>query len=58
MNSIKNNIYYPGQILTVGSHYIKIIKYLTNGGFAQIYKVEYINSNSNISRETQTATTF
>ena len=35
-----NNLYRPGQTLTVGSHQATILSYLTSGGFAQVYKVE------------------
>ncbi|KAK5780835.1 serine/threonine protein kinase PRK1 PWA37_003492 [Arxiozyma heterogenica] len=51
MNQPQINQYREGQILTVGSHKAKIIKYLTSGGFAQIYvaeispKDEYTGSN-------------
>ncbi|SMN18764.1 similar to Saccharomyces cerevisiae YIL095W PRK1 Protein serine/threonine kinase [Maudiozyma saulgeensis] len=51
MNQPQIPLYQPNQTLTVGSHQIKIIKYLTSGGFAQVYKVEfspidpYINTN-------------
>ncbi|CCK68208.1 serine/threonine protein kinase PRK1 KNAG_0A05430 [Huiozyma naganishii CBS 8797] len=43
--------YPPGFVIKVGSHQAKILKYLTSGGFAQIYSVEispkdeYTNSN-------------
>ena len=40
MNQPKISQYPEGQILTVGSHKAKIIKYLTSGGFAQVYTVE------------------
>lgn len=40
MNQPQLPIYNQGTILTVGSHQVKVIKYLTSGGFAQIYKVE------------------
>ena len=40
MNQPNIPTYPPGTLLTVGSHYCKIIKYLTSGGFAQIYTTE------------------
>ncbi|CCF60204.1 hypothetical protein KAFR_0J01370 [Kazachstania africana CBS 2517] len=51
MNHPQIETFPSGQILTVGSHHAKVIKYLTSGGYAQVYKVEispsdpYINSN-------------
>ncbi|AJP39380.1 AHL_G0026480.mRNA.1.CDS.1 [Saccharomyces cerevisiae] len=40
MNAPQISLYEPGTILTVGSHHAKIIKYLTSGGFAQVYTAE------------------
>ncbi|CCF59743.1 hypothetical protein KAFR_0H03330 [Kazachstania africana CBS 2517] len=40
MNQPKIDTYHPGTILPVGSHQVRIIKYITSGGFAQIYTVE------------------
>ncbi|CAI4065534.1 hypothetical protein SUVZ_09G0740 [Saccharomyces uvarum] len=40
MNTPHISLYEPGTILTVGSHHAKIIKYLTSGGFAQVYSAE------------------
>lgn len=40
MNSPSINQYHPGTVLTVGSHQVRVIKYLTSGGFAQIYSAE------------------
>ena len=40
MSNTSNNLYKPGQTLTVGSHQATILSYLTSGGFAQVYKVE------------------
>ncbi|SMN22211.1 similar to Saccharomyces cerevisiae YIL095W PRK1 Protein serine/threonine kinase [Maudiozyma saulgeensis] len=40
MNQPQLDKYQPGTTLTVGSHSIRIIKYLTSGGFAQIYSCE------------------
>ncbi|CAB4252801.1 similar to Saccharomyces cerevisiae YIL095W PRK1 Protein serine/threonine kinase [Maudiozyma barnettii] len=40
MNQPQLDKYQPGTSLTVGSHSIRIIKYLTSGGFAQIYSCE------------------
>lgn len=40
MNTPQISLYEPGTILTVGSHHAKIIKYLTSGGFAQVYTAE------------------
>ena len=40
MNTPQISLYEPGTILTVGSHHAKIIKYLTSGGFAQVYSAE------------------
>lgn len=40
MNQPQVAQYPPGHILTVGAHQAKIIKYLTSGGFAQVYTVE------------------
>ncbi|CAD1779416.1 similar to Saccharomyces cerevisiae YIL095W PRK1 Protein serine/threonine kinase [Maudiozyma barnettii] len=51
MNQPQIPLYQPNQTLTVGSHQVKVVRYLTSGGFAQVYKVEfspidpYINSN-------------
>ena len=51
MNAPQISLYEPGTILTVGSHHAKIIKYLTSGGFAQVYTAEisppdpYTNAN-------------
>ncbi|EJS43315.1 prk1p [Saccharomyces arboricola H-6] len=40
MNTPQISLYKPETILTVGSHHAKIIKYLTSGGFAQVYSAE------------------
>lgn len=40
MNQPEIGTYSPGVVLTVGSHHAKVIKYLTSGGFAQIYTAE------------------
>ncbi|CAI2037515.1 hypothetical protein SEUBUCD650_0I00830 [Saccharomyces eubayanus] len=40
MNTPQISLYEPGTVLTVGSHHAKIIKYLTSGGFAQVYSAE------------------
>lgn len=40
MNQPQVPLYNQGTILTVGSHQVKVLKYLTSGGFAQIYKVK------------------
>ncbi|CCE62490.1 hypothetical protein TPHA_0C03380 [Tetrapisispora phaffii CBS 4417] len=52
MNQPEIPLYTPGIILPVGSHQAKILKYLTSGGFAQVYQVEIspydIHSGSNI----------
>ena len=40
MNQPELDKYQPGTTLTVGSHSIQIIKYLTSGGFAQIYSCQ------------------
>lgn len=40
MNQPHLDKYQSGTILTVGSHNVRIIKYLTSGGFAQIYSCE------------------
>ena len=51
MNQPQIPQYQTNQTVTVGSHQVKVLKYLTSGGFAQVYKVEfsppdpYINSN-------------
>ena len=51
MNQPELDKYQPGTTLTVGSHSIQIVKYLTSGGFAQIYSCqlskpdEYIHQN-------------
>lgn len=51
MNQPQIPQYQTNQTVTVGSHEVKVLKYLTSGGFAQVYKVEfspadpYINSN-------------
>lgn len=42
MNQPNIQTYTPGIHLTVGSHNVKILKYLTSGGFAQIYSVEVL----------------
>lgn len=42
MNQPNIQTYTPGIQLTVGSHNVKILKYLTSGGFAQIYSVEVL----------------
>ncbi|CAI4064536.1 hypothetical protein SKDZ_09G0760 [Saccharomyces kudriavzevii ZP591] len=52
MNAPQISLYDPGTVLTVGSHHAKIIKYLTSGGFAQVYTAEisppdpYSNANT------------
>ena len=40
MNQPQIPTYQAGTILTVGSHKVRIIKYLTSGGYAQIYSCE------------------
>lgn len=40
MNQPQLDKYQPGAVLTVGSHHVRIIKYLTSGGFAQIYSCQ------------------
>ncbi|QLL30416.1 hypothetical protein HG536_0A02330 [Torulaspora globosa] len=40
MNRPDIGTYSPGVVLTVGSHYAKVLKYLTSGGFAQVYTAE------------------
>lgn len=51
MNQPKISQFPEGQVLTVGSHKAKILRYLTSGGFAQVYvaeispKNEYTDSN-------------
>ncbi|CCD25840.2 serine/threonine protein kinase ARK1 NDAI_0G00640 [Naumovozyma dairenensis CBS 421] len=40
MNQPQVAIYHPGTLLSVGSHQARIIKYLTSGGFAQVYTAE------------------
>lgn len=40
MNQPQLDKYQPGSVLTVGSHHVRIIKYLTSGGFAQIYSCQ------------------
>ncbi|CAI6870691.1 ANM_collapsed_G0047630.mRNA.1.CDS.1 [Saccharomyces cerevisiae] len=37
MNQPQIGTYNVGTQLTVGSHQVEIIKYLTSGGFAQVY---------------------
>lgn len=32
--------YNPGTVLTVGTHHVKVLSYLTSGGFAQVYSAE------------------
>lgn len=39
-----HHVYPPGTQLIVGSHQVLILKYLTSGGFAQIYSVEISSS--------------
>ncbi|AGO11569.1 AaceriADL217Wp [[Ashbya] aceris (nom. inval.)] len=43
MNQVPQDCLQPGIILTVGSHEVKIIQYLTSGGFAQIYSCEVLS---------------
>lgn len=38
--------YSPGTELTVGSHQVKVLKYLTSGGYAHVYSVEITHSDS------------
>lgn len=40
MNRPDIGTYSPGVVLTVGSHHAKVLKYLTSGGFAQVYTAE------------------
>lgn len=40
MNQPEIGLYSPGVVLTVGSHHAKVLKYLTSGGFAQVYTAE------------------
>lgn len=40
MNQPQIPLYQPGTLLTVGSHKVQVVKYLTSGGFAQIYTVQ------------------
>ncbi|KAK5780260.1 uncharacterized protein PWA37_000771 [Arxiozyma heterogenica] len=44
MNYPNLQVYSPGVNLTVGSHNVEILKYLTSGGFAQIYMVKILRS--------------
>lgn len=44
MNYPNLQVYSPGVNLTVGSHNVEILKYLTSGGFAQIYMVKILQS--------------
>lgn len=46
MNQPDLSTYNPGTLLTVGSHHAKILKYITSGGFAQIYSAEIFPSDS------------
>lgn len=51
MNQPQIKPYAHGSSLIVGSHHVKVIKHLVNGGFAQVYEVEmspsYTNPNDN-----------
>lgn len=40
MNQPNIGTYAPGTLLTVGSHQCKVLKYLTSGGYAQVYSAE------------------
>lgn len=40
MNQPNIERYSPGTLLPVGSHMVEVIKYLTSGGFADVYSVE------------------
>ncbi|CAL9729995.1 actin-regulating kinase 1 [Monosporozyma unispora] len=48
MNQPNIQTYTPGIVLTVGSHNVKILKYLTSGGFAQIYSVEVLHPSQSL----------
>lgn len=45
MNQPSITQYPPGTTVVVGTHTVKIVKYLTSGGFAQIYATEIIPRN-------------
>ncbi|CDO94568.1 unnamed protein product [Kluyveromyces dobzhanskii CBS 2104] len=40
MNQPQIEKYSPGTVLPVGSHQVKVLKYLASGGFAHVYSVE------------------
>lgn len=46
MNQPDISTYNPGTLLTVGSHHAKILKYITSGGFAQVYSAEIFSTDS------------
>ncbi|AET38813.1 Ark/Prk/Nak family serine/threonine-protein kinase Ecym_3323 [Eremothecium cymbalariae DBVPG len=48
MNQLPQDSFQPGTVLTVGSHKVKVVKYLTSGGFAQIYCCEVISPDSKV----------
>lgn len=50
MNVLPHDAFPPGKLLTVGSHKVSIIKYISQGGFAYVYtcKIEPAFQNSDI----------
>ena len=46
MNQPEIPLYTSGTVLLVGTHHAKVIKYLTSGGFAQVYTAEIFSPDS------------